>query len=199
MTSELFLTSISYDGEKWELLPYPNNNYAISSMGRVVSFSRKKPNLLSIVIQENKGKQYAYVCINCKKVRVHRLVASAFLPNPNGYNEIDHINNIPYDNRVSNLKWCTHKDNANNPLSKEVQRQYRLEHPCNVDPSVFFNRHEDKMKAIAQIKDGKIIARYKSLGEAERKGYKKTSLSAVLHGRLKTYKGYEWALLSEQE
>lgn len=50
---------------------------------------------------------------------VHRLAADAFIPNPNVLPFIDHINTVRDDNRVENLKWCSYKENANNPLTKE--------------------------------------------------------------------------------
>ena len=52
---------------------------------------------------------------------VHRLVAEAFLDNPKGYNEIDHRNHNRLDNRVSNLRWCTHKENMHNSYKPEVK------------------------------------------------------------------------------
>ena len=46
------------------------------------------------------------------RIYVHRMVAEAFIPNPQGLPEIDHINGDPADNRVSNLRWCTHSQNC---------------------------------------------------------------------------------------
>lgn len=43
---------------------------------------------------------------------VHRLVAAAFIPNPDDLPEIDHINGDKADNRASNLRWCTHRQNC---------------------------------------------------------------------------------------
>lgn len=200
-----FLEGISLPGEEWREL-YDYDGYMFSSLGRIVSFKKKEPKLLALANQLVRGRKYSHVCLNGKKARVHRLVATAFVANPHGYNEIDHLNNDPLDNRASNLMWCTHTENMRNPYTVESLRQYRLSHPFEihnrshkVDTTVFFNRHEDKMKAVVQIKDGVVVATYMSLGEAERNGYKKTSVSATLSGRLKTYRGCKWMLLSDYE
>ncbi len=50
---------------------------------------------------------------------LHRSVAELFIPNPNSYNEIDHINGNRLDNRAINLQWCTHKQNLNNPITRK--------------------------------------------------------------------------------
>lgn len=44
-------------------------------------------------------------------VYVHRIIAKLFIPNPNNYSDVNHINSIVDDNRVVNLEWMTHKDN----------------------------------------------------------------------------------------
>ena len=52
---------------------------------------------------------------------VHRLVAETFLSNPKGYNEIDHRNHNRLDNRVANLRWCTHAENMSNSNKPKVK------------------------------------------------------------------------------
>jgi len=56
---------------------------------------------------------------NRKIFTIHRLIALAFIPNPDNKPNIDHINRIRTDNRLENLRWCTQKENCNNfPMLK---------------------------------------------------------------------------------
>lgn len=50
---------------------------------------------------------------------IHRAVAELFIPNPENKPCVDHINTIRTDNRADNLRWVTHKENQNNPLTRE--------------------------------------------------------------------------------
>ena len=52
---------------------------------------------------------------------VHRLVAEAFIDNPQGYTEIDHINRDKSDNSVTNLRWVTHSENMHNSTMQKVR------------------------------------------------------------------------------
>ena len=89
--------------------------YQISNQGRV--FSVKKKIFIKLDENNQQGYQVVKLCKNGKryKFRVHRLVAEAFIPNPENKPCVDHINTIRNDNRVENLRWVTYKENLDNP------------------------------------------------------------------------------------
>jgi hypothetical protein len=83
-----------------------DERYLASNDGRVFSTVRNKE--LSLV---NHSAGYLYVSINNKTALVHRLVAEAWLPNPEGYRCVNHVNGDKTNNNVHNLEWCTHSQN----------------------------------------------------------------------------------------
>lgn len=103
-----------FDNEVWKVIPKTDDAYFISNFGRVKSLKWGKGILIKTAKSE---KGYMQVCINytnCRKTkRVHRLVAQAFIPNPNGYKEINHKDEDKTNNRVSNLEWCDRLYNMN--------------------------------------------------------------------------------------
>lgn len=71
-----------------------------------------------LTLRKDKGGYYRAMLYQDGKSRfipVHRLIAMAFIPNPEGKPQIDHINGIRTDNRVENLQWATNKENVRNP------------------------------------------------------------------------------------
>lgn len=108
---EGFTTIKSMEGEEWRDLPELQGEYQVSNLGRVKRIKGVE-RLRKITIQKN---GYAYVSLSfdntAKTVKVSRLVAKAFIPNPNNYEEVDHINADKTNNTVSNLEWVTPEEN----------------------------------------------------------------------------------------
>ena len=100
-------------------------NYSVSSEGEVRNDKTGR------ILKKYKDK-YKYDHVNLykngklKNFQIHRIVAEVFIPNPNNLPCIDHINTIRDDNRVENLRWCTHKENSNNPLTLEKYNNRQL-------------------------------------------------------------------------
>ena len=106
-----------------------DNKAIITSDGRVfrrrkiyAGFGKKKHLIGWTEFKEscyfsNQGYVWAYSS-PYRSVAVHQLVAKAFIPNPLGLRDVDHINGNRADNRIENLRWVSHKENCNNPNTK---------------------------------------------------------------------------------
>lgn len=99
--------------EIWKQVPF-DNRYAVSNKGNVKSFVYGKERLLSPVLHRG----YLFIRIKRKMYFVHRLVALAFIPTNDTTLHIDHIDGDRANNDVSNLRWCTQKENNNNPITR---------------------------------------------------------------------------------
>lgn len=91
-------------------------NYQVSSLGNVRNKTTQR-----ILKYSDSGNGYQKVYLSKDGIKyskkIHRLVAEAFIPNPQNKSDVDHINTNRYDNNISNLRWATRKENCNNPLS----------------------------------------------------------------------------------
>lgn len=121
--------------EIWKDIKDYEGLYQISNLGKVkrlVSVKCKKERFLSITKDKKFGYCRVMLCKNNKTKRflIHRLMAEHFIPNPENKLCIDHINGIRDDNRIENLRWCTHKENNNFPIARkhnsESQKLLRL-------------------------------------------------------------------------
>lgn len=102
--------------------------YSVDTEGNVwSSLYGKEKELKKLKPMKNSvGYYQVYLPQKCGKYkwfRIHRLVAIAFIPNIENKSSVDHINGDKTDNRVSNLRWVTHKENHNNPIAIERHRK----------------------------------------------------------------------------
>lgn len=185
---------LDFNQEEWRLIKGYEGLYQVSSYGRVSGMGRVlcdgrlwKGRVLKQKTNTD-GYNQVTLCKDGKEKQylVHRLVAQAFIPNPNNYPIINHKDENPSNNRVENLEWCTVDYNINYGTCNERKRKSLTNNP-------------KKSKIVLQFTlDGKFIKEYLSVRGAERQtGYGQGNISAVCRGELNQAYGYKWKYKDE--
>lgn len=121
--------------EIWEPIRGYEGLYEVSNFGNVKSLPRKgtRTNNEYLLKKCTYKTGYEYVLLSNnnkkKKHKIHRLVADAFIPNPNNYPCVNHIDENKQNNNVQNLEWCTVSYNNRYSKAKKVlqyDRQNKL-------------------------------------------------------------------------
>ena len=162
--------------------------YQVSNCGRVRSLDHYDSNGVSMILYKGRIRKqkrvaggYLAVMLKRKNYYVHRLVAEAFLPNPENKLQVNHLDEDKANNHVSNLEWCTSKENMNHhDLPKRIGKRKR--------GKVINN------KPIAQFTlDGVEVARYDSALDAHRKtGIDFSAIRKVVKGVYRQTGGFVW-------
>ena len=175
--------------ETWKPIIGYEGFYEVSNQGKIKSVSRQvrmknghtRTIHERIMRQQTQKNGYKTVTLSkngvvARRISVHRLVALAFIPNPNDLPEVNHINEDKTDNRASNLEWC--------------DRRYN-----NLYGSAKLRAIITQGKPVLQLKDGKIVNAWPSAGMAAAfTDATQGGISSCCRGEIKTSGGYEWKL-----
>ena len=110
--------------EIWRDIKGFEGKYMVSNLGRVKSLNYNNTGKEKILEGYDCGEGYLYVNLfkegKRKQYRINRLVAMAFIPNPNNLPEVNHKDKIRTNNNIENLEWCTKQYNVEYSLAKAV-------------------------------------------------------------------------------
>lgn len=139
--------------EIWKDITNYEGLYQVSNTGKIKSFHNDENGK---IINPHISRGYAFISLskNGKRTHylVHRLVANAFIPNPNGYKEINHIDENKLNNAINNLEWCTREYNmaygsarirqgisCGNPVEQMVLDDTPIAKYCSVETAAKIN------------------------------------------------------------
>lgn len=176
---------MNLNNETWKDIKGYENLYQVSNMGRVKSLKRlilsptgnyySKEKIMTI--NQNDGIGYVKIRLfknsKSKPVRIHRLVAEAFIPNPENKKDVNHKNGIKHDNRAENLEWATRSENEIHSVKVLGKKHFTKKTMC-VETGEVFNSITEAAK------------RYNTACNC---------ITRVLTGKRKTYNKKHWIYL----
>ena len=168
--------------EMWKDIQGYEGLYQVSNTGKI----KRNNKILKFSI----AKGYEHICLyknnKYKPFSVHRLVAEAFIPNPEQKPQIDHIDGNPLNNKVENLRWVTAKENIANPIT--IKRK-SIAAMGNHMTGRFGALHHNSKK----VKCVETNSVYYGFAEASRKtGINAFGISMATNGKRTTAGGYHW-------
>ena len=180
--------------ENWKDIKGYEGFYQISDCGRIKSLARDiyyqngTVHHLKEKVLVQRIDKYGYMRVNLylngkiKTILTHRLVATAFLPNPENKSQINHKNEIKTDNAVSNLEWCDAFYNANYGTRTQRQKQTFKD-----------NLKSGKNKSIKKVFCEELNKTFDCAKSAEEElGICGSAICRACKGKLKTAGGFHW-------
>lgn len=182
--------------EEWKDIEGYEGLYQVSNLGRVKSLARYvkhyKGGLLLLrerILTTIAVRDYLNVNLykegKIKMFKVHRLVAQAFIENPDNLPQVNHKNECKWDNAVWNLEWCTSDYNLKygTRLEKAIKKSAKTQQLT----------HPTRKSVLQYTKDNQFVTEYMSMKEAERQtGINYSSISKCCLGKGLTAGGYIW-------
>ena len=178
--------------EIWKDIKGYEGKYQISNYGNVKSLNYHRTGnekLMKPTLQNN-GYFWVMLCKPNKRFLIHRLVADAFIQNPDNLPCVNHKDENKHNNHVDNLEWCTQLYNINYGTCRERIKKSLLNHP------------DTSRKVYQYTIDGKFVKEWESAMECERNGFKHTTIGICCKGgrfknnkwvNITQHKGFKWS------
>lgn len=171
--------------EEWKFI-VGFEKYMVSNLGRVKSLNYKRTGKEQLLLPNKNNRGYLWVTLYKngadKKCLIHRLVAEAFIPNPDNLSQVNHINENKTDNRVDNLEWCSAIYNMNygerTKKQSETRKKLRMLPPRQDKAVEMFTLEGDKVAEFVSIADA-----------ARQNNFTESSVGACVRGYSKTCHG----------
>lgn len=180
--------------EIWKNVVGYENCYKVSNLGNVKSIDRKviskrgycifKKGIYLKKCKDKYGYEYVLLSKNgiYKHMTIHRLVAIAFIPNPDNLPQVNHKDEDKTNNKAENLEWCTSKYNNNYGTHNKRAGES--------------NKNGKRSKKVYQYNlQGDLINIWPSTMECDRNGFDSRNVSSCCRGKIKRYKSYKWSYM----
>lgn len=172
--------------EIWKDIAGYEGLYQVSNYGNVRSLSWSRRGIVRNLYLKKQNRGYCHVELAKDGIRkaftVHRLVAEAFIPNPNNYPTVNHKDEDKTNNAVTNLEWCTHSQNMGHTIALHPEKYHVKGRPYS------------RTKSVVQLsKDGKVLRVWDNLISIKHEnGFNEGHIGECCLGKRKSAYGFKW-------